>query len=428
MAHRAWIAGLLAFAALLSPPGWGAPAHRQPAQPPASAPDPDAILRAARSAILTARSFSFRASVEPYGIYAALHPTYEADVVIERLVYGSPVAARFAIRGERRAPGRASAVPIEFVYDGTTMRWRNAEGKVASAPPGAAHADLLAREEMRLAPEDLVLDEPLTRVIDSATLKLAPPRTVEGVACSAVEAVYARRGAAAGEPKVRAILLIGVDDRIPRRIEYPAAVEADEGEPSREAGFTVTLGQLRLNEPPDPSAWRIAGEAAPPPPPPRPPPPPAPAPRSRLLSTGDAAPDWSLRDAAGTEARLSDFRGEAVVLEFWSSGCAGSLAADPRVRALHEKFKDRGVRVVAVSIHEKGDPVADPTAAMKERGDGFLGLVRGEAVAAGYGVRTTPTFYVIGADGKVVYVRPGFTPGEFDRMERIVERAAGPKR
>lgn len=428
MGHRAWITGVLMFAALVSPGGRDARAQRQPERPPASTPDPAATLRASRSAILTARSFSFRASVEPYGTYAALHPTYEADVVIERLVYGSPVSARFAIRGERRPPGRAPATPLEFVYDGSTMRWRNAEGKIASAPPGDGHAELLAREEMRLAPEDLVLDQPMTHLIDSGTLKLLPRRNVEGVACDAVEAVYARRGGAAGDPKVRAILLIGVDDRIPRRIEYPAAVETPPGEPPRDAGFTVTLARLRLDEPPDPSAWRLSGEAAPPPPPPRPPPPPPPAPRARLLSTGDTAPDWSLHDAAGNETRLGDLRGELVVLEFWSSSCADSLAADPRVRALHERFKNRGVRVVAVSIHEKGDPAADPAAAMKERGDEFLGLVRGDAVAAGYGVRTTPTFFVIGADGKVAYVRPGFNPRDFDRMERIVERSARPKR
>src|SRR5262249_23966972 len=60
---------------------------------------------------------------------------------------------------------------------------------------------------------------------------------------------------------------------------------------------------------------------------------------------GDAAPDWALKDAAGTEHKLSDYRGKVVVLDFWATWCGPCMAAMPGVQALHEKFRGKGVEV-----------------------------------------------------------------------------------
>ena len=43
---------------------------------------------------------------------------------------------------------------------------------------------------------------------------------------------------------------------------------------------------------------------------------------ARAATVGDLAPDFALPAAAGGNVRLSEHRGEVVLLTFWSSRCA----------------------------------------------------------------------------------------------------------
>jgi peroxiredoxin len=69
------------------------------------------------------------------------------------------------------------------------------------------------------------------------------------------------------------------------------------------------------------------------------------------LPAGTVAPDFALRDAAGGEVRLADFRGRPVVLVFypldWSPGCSQQL--DLYTQELAE-FEARGATLLAVSV------------------------------------------------------------------------------
>jgi peroxiredoxin len=63
---------------------------------------------------------------------------------------------------------------------------------------------------------------------------------------------------------------------------------------------------------------------------------------------GQRAPDFSLPDLSGGTARLSDFLGRIVLLEFWSSSCPACRTAVPRLEALRRAYEARGLVVVHV--------------------------------------------------------------------------------
>jgi peroxiredoxin len=67
---------------------------------------------------------------------------------------------------------------------------------------------------------------------------------------------------------------------------------------------------------------------------------------------GDAAPDFDLPDQDGKHVRLSDFRGQVVMLAFVASFCPFSKAEQPYLRKLAEEYGPKGVRVVAIGIDE----------------------------------------------------------------------------
>lgn len=54
----------------------------------------------------------------------------------------------------------------------------------------------------------------------------------------------------------------------------------------------------------------------------------------------------------GKQARLSDFRGKLVVLNFWASWCASCVEEIPDLDRLQERIRSRGGVVLAVSIDE----------------------------------------------------------------------------
>ena len=69
-----------------------------------------------------------------------------------------------------------------------------------------------------------------------------------------------------------------------------------------------------------------------------------------MLEAGMKAPDFTLRDGAGQEVSLSDYRGRKVVLYFYpkdnTPGCTRQACA---FAGAYAGFRDKGVQVIGVS-------------------------------------------------------------------------------
>ena len=70
-----------------------------------------------------------------------------------------------------------------------------------------------------------------------------------------------------------------------------------------------------------------------------------------MLKEGDKAPAFKARDADGNQVKLSDFRGEKVVLYFYprddTPGCTKEACS---FRDSHSKLTRRGIKVLGVSL------------------------------------------------------------------------------
>lgn len=113
---------------------------------------------------------------------------------------------------------------------------------------------------------------------------------------------------------------------------------------------------------------------------------------------GFAAPEVDLDGLDGLRLRLSDLRGQVVVLNLWASWCPPCRAEMPALQALHERYAGRGVVVLAVnSTIQDSEPAAREFAA--EFGLTFpIGLDRDGLATRQYQVRALPsTFFIDGA-------------------------------
>ena len=73
-----------------------------------------------------------------------------------------------------------------------------------------------------------------------------------------------------------------------------------------------------------------------------------------MLREGDAAPDFTSRDAHGNAVRLSDLRGQNVVLYFYpkddTPGCTRQACS---LRDSYSEFEERGIKVIGVSLDDR---------------------------------------------------------------------------
>ncbi len=115
------------------------------------------------------------------------------------------------------------------------------------------------------------------------------------------------------------------------------------------------------------------------------------------------APDFTLPTANGGRFSLSDWRGQPIVIAFWSATCAWSRRADVMLVYRQLKWAPRNVRIVAIASHP------DEHAKMilleaETRGLKFpVALDPNQSVARLYRAEIAPTFFVVDALGFVRY-------------------------
>ena len=123
-----------------------------------------------------------------------------------------------------------------------------------------------------------------------------------------------------------------------------------------------------------------------------------------LISSGEAAPAFTLTDMEGTQRSLSDYRGEKVLLAFWSPWCSVCGMEMGNLEALHESD---GVEVVTVALgYER---IEDVQKFIAEHDVKFPVLLGNRETQQAYNIKSFPTLYVIDSDGEIEDSVVGYT-------------------
>ena len=126
----------------------------------------------------------------------------------------------------------------------------------------------------------------------------------------------------------------------------------------------------------------------------------------RLL--GQAAPDFALHAVSGVNARVSEHRGEVVVLSFWSSRCTPCRTQLSVLNRSFVTYQSAGLAMFGVGVDD------NPKGALEfahSAGVGFPMLLDPEkGVARSYEVDNLPMTVLIDRGGNVRYVLRDYSP------------------
>ncbi|MFL6438495.1 MAG: TlpA disulfide reductase family protein [Terriglobales bacterium] len=115
---------------------------------------------------------------------------------------------------------------------------------------------------------------------------------------------------------------------------------------------------------------------------------------------GKEAPDFALQDLQGKQVKLSDFRGKAVLLNFWATWCGPCKIEMPWFVELQKQYGPQGFEIVGVALDDSGKDEIQKFA--KEMGVNYTILQGQDAVGDAYGAIGLPTTFYIDRNGKII--------------------------
>jgi thiol-disulfide isomerase/thioredoxin len=129
--------------------------------------------------------------------------------------------------------------------------------------------------------------------------------------------------------------------------------------------------------------------------------------------------DFTLSLLDGGTVRLHDLKGHFVLLNFWATWCPPCRSEIPSMEALYRRFRDEGLKFVAVDIQEKKDGVAafatqfDMSFPVALDAKGQVGMQ--------YGIQSIPTTFLIDKVGNIIAQAIGGRDWDSPEMTRAFE-------
>jgi peroxiredoxin len=125
--------------------------------------------------------------------------------------------------------------------------------------------------------------------------------------------------------------------------------------------------------------------------------------------SGHPAPDFALKSSSGENLRLSEYRGDVVMINFWATWCGPCRQEMPLLDELYTRYQRVGFSLLGVNIDDDSRRAMDM---INELGVSFPVLFDArKEVSRLYKVDAMPVTVIVDREGNVRHVHQGYKPG-----------------
>ena len=124
---------------------------------------------------------------------------------------------------------------------------------------------------------------------------------------------------------------------------------------------------------------------------------------------GQEAPDFALKSATGANLRLSEHRGNVVMINFWATWCGPCRQEMPLLDDLYVRYERAGFSLLGVNIDDDSSRAMEMA---EELGVSFPVLFdERKEVSKLYQVEAMPVTVLVDREGTIRHVHLGYQPG-----------------
>lgn len=145
------------------------------------------------------------------------------------------------------------------------------------------------------------------------------------------------------------------------------------------------------------------------------------------VSVGTSAPDFRAvtLDSSRATKGIADYQGQVVLLNLWATWCGPCRVEMPSIQRLYDRYRDAGLRVVAVAVD---DPGFEPEIRdfVRQYGLTFEILHEGSGrIEQDYQSMGLPSTFLIGRDGRIRKLHLGASDWDSAANQAIVAQLLG---
>ncbi|SMC57982.1 TlpA disulfide reductase family protein [Pedobacter nyackensis] len=147
----------------------------------------------------------------------------------------------------------------------------------------------------------------------------------------------------------------------------------------------------------------------------------------KITATGTNAKDFTRKNQYGKSISLSDYRGKLVLLDFWGSWCVPCRQTHPHLKELYDKYKSKGLEIVAVANEKSKDLEKSKQAwhaAIKKDDINWVHVLNDEGsggadIVSAYGITSYPTKLLLDQKGRILM---RVSSGLNEEMDQLIEK------
>lgn len=126
---------------------------------------------------------------------------------------------------------------------------------------------------------------------------------------------------------------------------------------------------------------------------------------AKKTDIGSTAPNFSAETPEGETLSLKDAMGKYTIIDFWASWCKPCRIENPNVVEVYNKYHDKGLNIISVSLDRKGQKDKWIKAIADDNMDWYHVsnlLFWQDPIARQYNVRAIPATFLLDENGKII--------------------------